>query len=245
MFRSAATMLLCSVHPLPRARPASPCKGIAWAGRRISLPAIQALATEEQQVVSPTEADVLDRLFLKARTYNDWLPRPVPLDLLRKIYEVARMGPTSMNSSPLRLVFVTSPQAKAKLIETLSPGNRRKTENAPVTVIFARDMRFFEQLGRLFPHANVRPLFEADAVLAEETARRNGALQAAYFMIAARAEGLDCGPMSGFDRAALDTAFFPDGSWRCDFICNLGYGDKSSIYARLPRLDFSEVAQVV
>ncbi|WP_394074595.1 malonic semialdehyde reductase [Xanthobacter albus] len=214
-------------------------------GRRISVFAIQALATEEQQVVSPNETDVLDRLFLKARTYNDWLPRAVPLNLLRKIYEVARMGPTSMNSSPLRLVFVTSPQAKTKLIETLSPGNRRKTENAPVTVIFARDTRFFEQLGRLFPHANVRPLFEADAALAEETARRNVALQAAYFMLAARAEGLDCGPMSGFDRAALDAAFFPDGSWRCDFLCNLGYGAPSSLYERLPRLDFAEAAQVV
>lgn len=238
-------MLLCSVNRLPRRGPASPCKGIAWVRRRISVAAVQVLATQEQQVVSPTEADVLDRLFLKARTYNDWLPRAVPPDLLQKIYELARMGPTSMNSSPLRLIFVTSPQAKAKLIETLSPGNRRKTENAPVTVIFARDMRFFDQLGRLFPHADVRPLFETDAAFAEETARRNVALQAAYFMIAARAVGLDCGPMSGFDRAALDAAFFPDGSWRCDFLCNLGYGAPSSLYERLPRLDFAEVARVV
>lgn len=187
----------------------------------------------------------LDQLFREARTFTAWRPQPVPLTLVREAYELARLGPTSANSSPARFVFVTSAEAKARLLPTLSPGNVEKTRTAPVTAIVAWDTEFYDQLPRLFPQAEMRPIFAADPTLAYETALRNSSLQGAYFILAARALGLDCGPMSGFDPEKVNAEFFPDGKWRVNFLCNLGYGDPSKLYPRNPRLSFDEACRVL
>lgn len=175
-----------------------------------------------------------------------WLPKPVPTDLLRQAYEIARLGPTSMNSSPARFVFITTPEAKERLKPALAAGNVAKTMAAPVTLILAYDTEFHEKLSKLFPHfAGAPSVFADNAKLAEETAFRNSTLQGAYFIIAARALGLDCGPMSGFDPAKLNAEFFPDGKWKANFLCNLGYGDASKLHPRNPRLDFEEAALIL
>src|SRR6476661_10384788 len=189
--------------------------------------------------------EALDQLFLEARTHSTWLPEPVPVELLRKAYELARLGPTSANGSPARFVFLTSPGAKALLRPVLAPGNVDKTMAAPVTVIIAWDTEFHENLPRLFPQADIRSYFVGNKPLIEETAFRNSSLQAAYFILAARALGLDCGPMSGFDADKLNAEFFPDGKWKVNFLCNLGYGDQRKLYPRNPRLEFDEVAVVL
>jgi 3-hydroxypropanoate dehydrogenase len=182
----------------------------------------------------------LDIIFRQARTHSAWLPRPVPDDLLRKIYDLAKMGPTSANMTPARFVFVRTEAAKARLLPAMAPGNVEKTRAAPVTVIVAYDLEFHEKLPRLFPHADMRSHFVGKPAAIQEAAFRNGTLQGAYMILAARALGLDCGPMSGFDNAKVNQEFFPDGKWKSNFICNLGYGDPSQLKPRNPRLNFEE-----
>jgi len=189
--------------------------------------------------------DAIDQLFRQARTHSAWLAEPVPVELLGKAYELARLGPTSANVSPSRFVFLTTPGAKARLRPALAPGNVEKTMAAPVTAIIAWDTEFYENLPRLFPQADMRSYFIGNNALIDETAFRNSSLQAAYFILAARALGLDCGPMSGFDADKLNAEFFPDGKWKANFLCNLGYGDQRKLYPRNPRLEFDEVAVVL
>jgi 3-hydroxypropanoate dehydrogenase len=191
------------------------------------------------------DADALDRLFLSARSQNGWLDRPVPLELVRQAFDIARMGPTSANSQPMRLVLLTTQAAKERLRPALSPGNLDKTMAAPIAAIIAYDLEFYDHFPRIFPHRDVRPNFVGKPALIEETAFRNGTLQGGYFMLALRAVGLDVGPMSGFDRAMTDEAFFPDGKLKSNFLCNIGYGDPSKVLGRLPRFEFDEIARVL
>lgn len=191
--------------------------------------------------------EALATLFTEARTHNGWLDRPIDDALLHQAWNIARMGPTSANCSPLRVVFVKSAAAKARLKPMLMEGNVEKTMAAPVVAIFGQDSRFFELLPRLFPHTDARSWFDGPGKeeVARVTAFRNGTLQCAYFMLAARALGLDCGPMSGFDNAAVDREYFPDGRVKSNFLCNLGYGDPSKLFPRSPRLEFDEACQVL
>jgi 3-hydroxypropanoate dehydrogenase len=194
---------------------------------------------------APLPDSALDQLFREARTYTAWLPVPVSAELLRQAYDLARLGPTSANASPARYVFVATPEAKARLRPALAPLNVDKTMAAPVTVIVASDTAFHDQLPRLFPHADMRQHFVGNQKLAEETAFRNSSLQGAYFMLAARALGLDCGPMSGFNAEQVNAEFFPDGTWKVNLLCNLGSGDKTKLHPRLPRLEFEEAARIL
>ncbi len=189
--------------------------------------------------------DTLNRLFRQARTHSAWLPQRVPVGVLREVYDLARMGPTSANSTPARFVFLESEAAKARLLPALFPGNVEKTKAAPATVIVAWDTEFYEKLPKLFPHADMRSYFVGNKALIDETAFRNSSLQGAYFILAARALGLDCGPMSGFDAAKVNAEFFPDGKWRVNFLCNLGYGDRGKLFPRNPRLEFDEACRVL
>ena len=193
-----------------------------------------------------TAADrALDIMFRNARTHRYWLDKPVSDALLTEIYELAKMGPTSSNCCPLRVVFVKSAAAKQRLRPYMSQGNVEKTLAAPVTAIFAHDTLFFEHMPMLAPHApDARSWFEGDERTGSVNALRNGSLQAAYFMLAARAKGLDCGPMSGFDNEALDADFFPDGRLKSNFLCNLGYGDPGRLHPRAPRFDFAAVCRI-
>jgi len=190
-------------------------------------------------------AESLDQLFREAHTHSAWLPRPVSLHMLKEIYDLARLGPTSANSSPARFVFITTPEAKARLLPAVSPGNADKTKSAPVTVIVAWDTEFHEKLLQLFPIRDMRAIFSGNPALSHDTAFRNSSLQGAYFILAARALGLDCGPMSGFDAQKLNAEFFPDGKWKANFLCNLGYGDPSKLFPRSPRLSFEEACLVL
>jgi 3-hydroxypropanoate dehydrogenase len=203
--------------------------------------------TGASDTAQPTQIsdDALNQLFRQARTHNAWLPKLVPLEALRAAYELARWGPTSANSTPARFIFLESAAAKARLLPALAPGNVEKTKAAPVTVIVAWDTEFYEKLPRLFPHADMRSVFAGSQSLAEETAFRNSSLQGGYFILAARAVGLDCGPMSGFDKAKVNAEFFPDGKWKANFLCNLGYGDRSKLFPRNPRLEFEEACRVL
>ncbi len=187
----------------------------------------------------------LDQLFRHARTHHAWLPQPVAPELLRRVYELTALGPTSANTSPARFIFLTTPQSKERLRPALAPGNHEKTMSAPVTVIIAYDTEFYEKLPQLFPHADARPWFAGKPALIEETAFRNGSLEGAYLIFAARALGLDCGPMSGFDPAKVNAEFFPGGKWKANFLCNLGYGDASKLFPRSPRLSFDEACQLL
>ena len=196
-------------------------------------------------VNTPISQEALDQLFREARTHSAWLPEPVPVELLRKAYELARLGPTSANASPARFVFLTTPGVKELLKPALAPLNVEKTMAAPVTVIIAWDTEFHEHLPRLFPHADMRSYFAGNKPLIDETAFRNSSLQAAYFILAARALGLDCGPMSGFDAGKLNAEFFPDGKWKVNLLCNLGYGDASKLHPRNPRLNFEEATVIL
>ena len=196
-------------------------------------------------IKTPISQEALDQLFREARTHSAWLPEPVPVELLRKAYELAVLGPTSANGSPARFVFLTSPGAKALFKPVLAPGNVDKTMAAPVTVIVAWDTEFHENLPKLFPHADMRSYFVGNKALIDKTAFRNSSLQAAYFILAARALGLDCGPMSGFDTDKLNAEFFPDGKWKVNLICNLGYEDPSKLHPRNPRLNFEEASVIL
>jgi 3-hydroxypropanoate dehydrogenase len=189
--------------------------------------------------------EALDQLFHQARTHSAWRSEPVPTGLLRKIYDLARLGPTSANASPARFLFLTTPEAKARLKPTLMPLNVEKTMAAPVTVLIAWDTEFHEKLPKLFPHADMRSFFVGNQPLINETAFRNSSLQAAYFILAARALGLDCGPMSGFDADKVNAEFFADGKWKVNLICNLGYGDADKLFPRNPRLEFEEAASIL
>jgi 3-hydroxypropanoate dehydrogenase len=187
----------------------------------------------------------LDLMFRKARTHNAWQNRPVPDALLREVYDLAKMPPTSANQSPARYVFVRTPEAKAKLVPCLDAGNVEKTKVAPVTAIIAYDLEFYEKLSKLFPHVDARSWFVGNEALIKISAFRNGTLQGAYFMLAARALGLDCGPMSGFDNAKVDEAFFAGTKLRSNFLCNLGYGEPTKLFPRNPRLSFEEACKLV
>jgi 3-hydroxypropanoate dehydrogenase len=198
--------------------------------------------------VSPRTAvsdAALDQIFRQARTHNVWLPKSVPMELIRRAYDLAALGPTSANTSPARFVFLTTREAKERLRPALSPNNLEKTMVAPVTVIVAYDMEFHERLPKLFPHTDARSWFAGNSGLIQETAFRNGTLEGGYFILAARAVGLDCGPMSGFDQAKVNAEFFPDGKWKANFLCNLGYGDRTKLLPRNPRLPFEEACKVL
>ncbi len=201
----------------------------------------------------------LDLIFRQARTHTAWLPRPVSDDTLHHIYDLMKWGPTSANCSPARFLFLRSIEAKQRLRPALSPGNVEKTMSAPVTVIIAYDLKFYDKLPKLFPHnPGMRDVFAGNPQLVESTAKRNSSLQGAYFMLAARSLGLDCGPMSGFDQAKVDEEFFaagkchpcgqeffPEGHVKSNFLCNLGYGDRAKLYPRNPRLEFSEACTLL
>jgi 3-hydroxypropanoate dehydrogenase len=187
----------------------------------------------------------LDQLFREARTFSTFEDRPVTDETLQALYDLAKWGPTAVNANPLRLVFVRTPEAKRRLEPALAPGNVQKTLDAPVTVIVAHDERFYDRLPELFPHFDARSLYVDNPALAQETAFRNGSLQGAYVILAARALGLDAGPMSGFDNAIVDQEFFADSTWRSNFLINLGYGDRSKLFARGPRVAFTDAATIL
>lgn len=187
----------------------------------------------------------LNQLFHEARTRTAWLPEPVPEHLLLEIYALTRLGPTSANTQPARFVFLTTDAAKARLLPAMSAGNQEKTRTAPVTVLIAWDTEFYNHLPRTFPPRDMRGTFANNPALAQETAFRNSSLEGGYFILAARALGLDCGPMSGFDAEKVNREFFPDGKWKINFICNLGYGDPNVSYPRLPRLEFEEACRIL
>ena len=190
--------------------------------------------------------DCLDKIFLQARSHNKWQDKPVPEELLHELVDIMKMGPTSANQSPARILFVKTPEAKKRLEPHLSEGNRAKTMSAPVSAIIGYDLKFYEHLPKLFPHADAKSWFEGKPdKLIETSAFRNGTLQGAYFIIAARALGLGTGPMSGFDNAGVDREFFAGTSVKSNFLCSLGYGDPSGIFPRSPRFEFEEVAKIV
>ncbi len=191
-----------------------------------------------------TEAD-LKLLFLDARTHSAWLEQPVDDALLRRIYDLAKMAPTSANSQPMRVVFVKTPAGKERIRPALSATNVAKTMSAPVTAIVAYDLEFYEKLPKLFPHADARSWFVGSpAERLERVALQSGSLQGAYLLLAARALGLDCGPMAGFDNAKIDAEFFPDGKWKSNFLMNLGHGDRAKLHPRNPRLEFEEACRI-
>ncbi|KJH67079.1 malonic semialdehyde reductase [Chromobacterium violaceum] len=194
---------------------------------------------------TPLSHATLEQLFLNARTHSHWQPRPVSDELLHQLHELLKQAPTSANCSPARFVFVKSEVAKAKLKPCLAAGNVDKTMAAPVCVIVAHDTRFYEHLPQLFPHADAKSWFEGNQPLIDTTAFRNGTLQGAYLILAARSLGLDCGPMSGFDNAAVDAAFFPDGRVKSNFLINLGYGEADKLFPRSPRFGFDEACQIL
>ena len=190
-------------------------------------------------------ADVLDQLFHQARTHNAWVERPLPDELLHELYDLVRMAPTSANSSPARFVFVKSTDAKERLRPAVSPGNVDKTMSAPVTAIVAYDLEFAEQMTKLSPTRDMKSwIVAATPEFRADMAKTNATLELGYLILAARALGLDCGPMAGVNGAKVDEAFFAGTSWRSLMLVNLGYGDASKVYPRNPRLDFAEVARI-
>jgi len=193
----------------------------------------------------PIPREAVKQLFLEARTHSVWLPKPVTPETLTELYHLTRMAPTSANASPARFVFLTTDAAKQRLLPALAPQNVEKTRTAPVTVLIAWDTEFHEQLPKLMPYANFRDYFHGNDALIHETAFRNSSLQGGYFILAARALGLDVGAMSGFDAAKVNAEFFPDGKWKVNFIVNLGYGDHDKLFPRQPRLDFEEATIVL
>ena len=208
----------------------------------------------------PLNDSALDTVFREARTYTKWQPTPVTDQTLRDLYDLLKWAPTSANAAPARFAFLRSREAKERLRPALAPKNVEKTMTAPVTVIVAYDLKFYEQLAKLFPqNPGIARLFESNAELVETTAKRNSSLQGAYLILAARALGLDCGPMSGFDNAKVDEAFFaagkpcfgcdqeffPEGHVKSNFLCNLGYGDPAELHPRLPRLPFTDACSLL
>jgi 3-hydroxypropanoate dehydrogenase len=194
---------------------------------------------------NPLAPEAMAQLFTAARTHNGWLDREVPDQLLELALDYAKWGPTSANCSPMRVVFVRSPEAKARLAPALSAGNHDKTIAAPATAIIAFDLNFPDKLPHLYPATDARSWFAGNDALIEETAFRNGTLQAGYFILALRAVGLDAGPMSGFDKAKVDAEFFAGTTLRSNFLINIGYGDAARLYPRGPRLAFEEMASII
>ena len=192
----------------------------------------------------PLDDAALGQLFREARTHNGWQPKTIGEDTLRRLHDLLKMGPTSANCLPARFVFVQSPEAKARLKPCLAPNNVEKTMAAPVTVILGYDTEFYEKLPQLFPHTDARSWFAGNPELIQSTAFRNASLQGGYLILAARALGLDCGPMSGFDHAQVDAAFFPGGKVKSNFLINLGYGDPSKVRPRGPRLAFEDACRI-
>ena len=193
----------------------------------------------------PISAQAIDQLFTKARTYPGWLDKPVSDELLHKLYDLMKWGPTSANGSPARILFVKSSAAEERLLKCVMPLNADKIKAAPVTAIVAQDTEFYEHLPKLAPHADFRSYFAGNKSFAEATAFRNSSLQGAYLIMAARALGLDTGPMSGFDNAKVDEEFLKGTTWKSNFICNIGYGDPASLKPRLPRLTFDEACKII
>jgi nitroreductase len=197
-------------------------------------------------MADPLPASALDQLFRNARSYNGWLDKDVTDEQIREIYELVKMGPTSANQQPARIVWCKSPEAKERLAQYASPANQPKITTAPVCAILAMDLEFHEQLPWLFPHTDARSWFAGNEDLRRANAFRNSSLQGAYLMLAARALGLDCGPMSGFDNAAVDADFFAaEPNWKSNFICSIGYGDPASIFGRSPRPDFDTFNRIL
>ena len=189
----------------------------------------------------PIGEEAIGQLFVGARTHNRWTDRPLDPALLERAYTLAALGPTSMNCQPARFVFLSAPEAKARLLPALAPMNVEKTRAAPFTAIIATDRRFYDQLPRTFPHLPAaREVYASNPELAQVTAFRNGSLTGAYFILALRALGLDCGPMSGFSEEKVNAEFFPDGQWRANFLVNIGYGDGRELFPRQPRLPAAE-----
>jgi 3-hydroxypropanoate dehydrogenase len=212
------------------------------------------------RMAHPVDDTALDTLFREARTFTNWQPKPVTDQTLTALYDLLKWAPTSANAAPARFAFLRSQEAKERLRPALAPANVEKTMSAPVTVIIAYDLKFYEHLPKLFPHKpGMAKLFESNAEMVETTARRNSSLQGAYLILAARALGLDCGPMSGFDSAKIDELFFaagqpcfgcdqeffPEGHVKSNFLCNLGYGDPAALHPRLPRLSFTEACSLL
>jgi len=189
--------------------------------------------------------EAIDVIFNNARTYTGWLDKPISDSLLEQIYHLMKIGPTSMNCCPARIVFVKSSEAKERLKSCLDPFNIEKTMMAPVAAIIAYDLKFYEKMDVLWPHSDAMSIFKGKDQLIQETCLRNSSLQGAYFIMAARSLGLDCGPMSGFNSEKLDKEFFPEGEIKSNFLCNIGYGDPSFLYPRGPRLDFNEAAKIL
>lgn len=185
-----------------------------------------------------------EQLFTEARTHNVWLDKPVSDEQLHQLYELMKWGPTSANCSPLRIIFCKSPESKAKLVPLMDPGNQEKTGKAPVSAILGMDMAFYEQLPKIFPHTDARSWFAGKEAKIAETAFRNSSLQGGYFILAARTLGLDCGPMSGFDAAKVDAAFWAGTTVKTNFVCSLGHGDASKLFPRSPRLSFDEACRI-
>jgi 3-hydroxypropanoate dehydrogenase len=200
----------------------------------------------ELQATNRLNNTAMDQLFTEARTYSNWQDKGVAADTLRELYDLAIMGPTSMNTLPARFVFLTTPSAKKKLLPALAEGNHVKTLSAPVTVIVAHDPKFYTHLPKLFPHASgADQMFANDETLSTTTAFRNGTLQGAWLIMAARALGLDCGPMSGFDNEKTDEIFFADNGWQSNFLVNIGYGIKEKLHGRGKRLSFDQACTLI
>ncbi|MFT0171465.1 malonic semialdehyde reductase [Paraburkholderia mimosarum] len=194
----------------------------------------------------PLDGVAIRQLFIDARSQNKWLDKPVTDSQLRALYELAKWGPTSMNCSPMRIIFIRTPAAREKLVQAVSPGNLDKVRTAPVVAIIANDTRFFDKLPQLFPHRpDAGKVFDGNEELARTTCFRNGSLQGGYLILAARSLGLDCGPLSGFDHALVDQLFFEGTSLRVNFLCCIGYGDSTGLFPRSPRLGFSEACEVL
>lgn len=191
------------------------------------------------------DQSAINKIFLNARTHSFWQDKEISDELLKEIYDLAKMGPTSANCSPLRVIFIKSALEKEKLKPCLAEGNVEKTMSAPVVAILGYDMEFYEKLSFLFPHADAKSWFTGSQQLIETTAFRNGTLQAAYFILAARSLGIDCGPMSGFDNKSVDQLFFSQTSFKSNFLCNLGYGVSEKLFPRSPRLDFTQACKVL
>ncbi len=196
-------------------------------------------------MTSALSQKTLDQLFVTARSHNGWKETPVPVEMLKKIWDITKWGPTSANCSPARIVFVTSPEAKKQLEPCLMEGNVEKVMKAPVTAIIGQDMKFYDRLGALFPHTDARPWFAGNDKVIKATAFRNSTLQGAYFMLAARALGLDCGPMSGFDEDAVNETFFKGTDVQSNFLCSIGYGNGENMFPRSPRLEFDDACSVL
>lgn len=194
---------------------------------------------------SPLQAAALDTLFKEARTYNSWQDKPVSEAQLTALYDLLKFGPTSANCSPARFVFISTPEAKQRLKPHLDEGNVKKTMAAPVTAIIAYDLDFYEHMPKLFPHTDAKSWFAGRPDFIKETAYRNGTLQAAYLFMAARAIGLDCGPMTGFNPAGVDQEFFAGTNWKSDILCNIGYGGEEGLFPRSPRFDFDEICKIL